>query len=198
MRLYYSPASPFARKCRIVIREKGLERKIEEVVADPYADDPALLAANPLAQVPALVTDDGVAMADSPVICGWLDAYTGRPRLLPEGDAFWKVRRMESLADGVLELAVKLVLEQRRPESERSPTWIARWRLGLVRSLDVAEQKAPAETEPLDLGLIALAITGPYLDFRLPDIEWRPGRPRLAALCDALASRPSFQATAPR
>ena len=97
MRLYYSPASPFARKCRIVIREKGLEGMVEEVAVDPYADDPRLLEANPLAQVPALVTDDGLTFVDSPLICGWLDAYSGRPRLLPEGDAYWRVRRRRKL-----------------------------------------------------------------------------------------------------
>ena len=102
MRLYYSPASPFARKCRIVVREKKLEGLVEEVLADPYADDPRLLEANPIAQVPALVTDDGLTLTNSPLICAWLDAYSGRPRLLPEGDAHWRVRRRETLADGTL------------------------------------------------------------------------------------------------
>ena len=196
MRLYYSPASPFARKCRIVIREKGLDGMVEEVVADPYADDPLLLEANPIAQVPALVTDDGLTLPDSPLICGWLDAYSGRPRLLPEGDAYWKVRRRETLADGVLELAVKIVLERRRPEGERSASWIERWTRGVHRGLDVAE-RGTLEPDPLDLGGIAMGVVGPYLSFRLPEIDWRADHPKLAALCEALAKRPSFQATAP-
>jgi glutathione S-transferase len=179
-----------------VIREKGLEGMVEEVIADPYADDPLLLEANPIAQVPALVTDDGLTLTDSPLICGWLDAYSGRPRLVPEGDAYWRVRRRETLADGVLELAVKIVLERRRPEAERSPSWIERWGRGLERALGILE-RGSLEADPLDLGLIAVGVVGPYLDFRHPDLEWRGAHPKLAAFSDALARRPSFQATEP-
>ena len=51
MRLYTSPASPFARKCRVVRLEKGLESRVEEVTATfPYKDD-AYLAVNPIGQV---------------------------------------------------------------------------------------------------------------------------------------------------
>jgi glutathione S-transferase len=201
MRLYTAPASPFVRKCRIVVREKGLTSSVEEVDVDVYAGSDDLLAANPIGQIPALVTDDGLAITNSPLICAWLDAYSGRPRLLPEGEGHWPVRRMETLADGILELAVKLVLEGRRPEGERSPTWIARWTAGIERALDVAEQKAPDPVDgggAVDLGMISLGIVGPYLDFRQPHIDWRSGRPRLVALTDSLAKRPSFAATAPR
>ena len=196
MRLYYTPASPFARKCRIVIREKKLEGMVEEVVADFTAEDPRLVETNPVAQVPALVTDDGVSLIDSPLICAWLDAYSGRPRLLPEGDAQWEVRRMEALADAALEMTVKMVLEGRRPESERSANWIARWRRGLDRALDAAERIVP-DAEPLNMGAIALGVVGPYIDLRFPDFEWSAGRPRLQELCRTLGRRPSFQATVP-
>jgi len=53
------------------------------------------------------------------------------------------------------------------------------------------------EAERLDMGAIAFGVAGPYLDFRLPQLAWRASRPRLAALCDALATRPSFAETAP-
>jgi glutathione S-transferase len=196
MRLFITPASPFARKCRIVVREKGLEGMVEDVVADPWNDDPRLLEVNPIAQVPALITDDGLTLTDSPLICAWLDAYSGRPRLVPEGDAYWRVRRAETLADGILEMTVKIVLERRRPEDERSAAWIDRWTRGIRRSLEIAERRE-LEPEPFDLGVISLGVVGPYLDFRLPDLAWRDEHPRLAAFCDTLAKRPSFQATVP-
>ena len=47
MKLYITAPSPFARKCRIVAHEKGLAGRIEEVVVDPYANAPELLASNP-------------------------------------------------------------------------------------------------------------------------------------------------------
>lgn len=48
MKLYITAPSPFARKCRIVAREKDLVDRIEEIVVDPYASDPALVAVNPI------------------------------------------------------------------------------------------------------------------------------------------------------
>ena len=144
MKLYISAASPFARKCRIVAREKGLADRVEEIIADPYASDPALVAANPLVQVPALVTDDGTMFTDSPLICEWLDAQGSGARLLPpEGEARWRVRRLETLAGGALEMGVKLVLEKRRPESERSPSWIERWTTNMGRALEALEVPCP-------------------------------------------------------
>ena len=71
MRLFITAPSPYVRKCRIVIREKGLTERVQEVVADPYANDPDLVAANPIAQAVLLMqrafwigtTDDPVVTA---------------------------------------------------------------------------------------------------------------------------------------
>lgn len=198
MRLFISAASPFARKCRIVVREKGLADRVEEVAADPYANDPALVAANPLVQVPALATDDGTVFTDSPLICAWLDAQGTGPRLLPaDGEAHWRVRRLETLASGALEMGVKWLLELRRPESERSPTWIARWRDNLGRALDALEAQAP-RAEPLDLGVITAGVAVTWIGFRHPDYDWKTGRPGLVALQAALEQRDSFRDTYPR
>ena len=163
MHLYYSPASPFARKCRIVIREKGLLDRVEEVRADPLNADAALLAANPTSQVPVLIDDDGTAWTDSPLICARLDALSGAPRLLPDGDARWSVLRREVIADGIMELGVKWRLESLRPEGERSASWIARWRAGVLRGLDAAEGQIGEL--PLDLAAIATACAVTWLDF---------------------------------
>jgi glutathione S-transferase len=202
MRLFYSDASPFARKCRIVVREKGLLPQVREVAADVMADEPELLAANPLGQIPALLLDDGRWLSDSPLICAFLDHLGGEPRLVPEPtgiepEGHWGVRWRETLADGALEMAVKLVVENRRPEAERSALWIARWTAGLHRSLDRIEAEAVLDSGTLDLGAIALGVLGPYLDFRHPALRWREAHPRLASLCDRLGKRPSFLETRP-
>lgn len=197
MKLYITAPSPFARKCRIVAREKDLAGRIEEIVTDPYASDPALVAANPLVQAPALVTDDGTVFTDSPVICEWLDAQGSGPRLLPpEGDARWRVKRLETLANGALEMGVKLVLEKRRPENERSPAWIERWTRNMGRALDALEAWAPA-ADPLDMGVITAGVAVTWIGFRHPDFDWAAGRPNLAALQAQLERRPSFAGTAP-
>jgi len=197
MRLFMTVPSPFVRKCRVVAREKGLADRIEEVVADPYANDPALVAANPIAQAPALVTEEGVAFTDSPLICAYLDAIGTGPKLIPtSGDDHWRVRRLEALADAALEMGVKMVLENRRPEHERSPSWLTRWRDGMGRALDTLEAWNPP-ADPLDLGVIATGCTVTWIGFRHPDFDWRAGRPNLSALSERLEQRESFRQTYP-
>lgn len=197
MRLYMTAPSPFARKCRVVVREKGLADRVKEIAADPYANDPALVAANPVAQAPALVTDDGTAFTNSPLICAYLDAIGSGSRLIPQGgEAHWRTRRLEVLADSALEMGVKMVLENRRPESERSPTWLARWRDGMTRALDALEAWNPP-ADPLDLGVISTGCAVTWIGFRHPDFDWRKGRPNLAALSDRLEKRSSFRETHP-
>ena len=197
MKLYITAPSPYARKCRIVAREKGLADRVREIAADPYADAPELLASNPLVQVPVLIAEDGLPLTDSPLICEYLDTLSAGPRLLPEtGPERLRVRRIETLASGALEAGVKLVLEKRRPENERSPSWMARWTAGIERSLDALEA-LPLESEPLHLGTITAAVAGTWLGFRHPDTDWLAGRPRLAALTAKLEEREGFRTTHP-
>ncbi len=196
MKLYISTPSPFARKCRIVALERGVA--VTEVVADPYADDPALLAANPIVQVPTLIAMDGLPISDSPVICEYLDGLKPGPRLLPaDGPDRLRVRRIETFGNALLDQGVKRVLELRRPESERSPSWIARWTAGMQRTLDVLEA-SNLQPDPLDMGVVTVGVALTWISFRHPDIDWKSGRPNLVALQSALEQRPSFVETAPR
>ena len=48
MRLYYSETSPYARKVRLVVREKHLGERVQELVSNPFEEAPDLTAANPL------------------------------------------------------------------------------------------------------------------------------------------------------
>lgn len=197
MKLYITAPSPYARKCRIVAREKGLAGRIEEIVADPYANAAELLASNPVVQVPVLIAEDGLPISDSPVICDYLDRLGDGPRLTPDdGPERWRVKRVETLAGGVLEMGVKRLLELRRPEHERSASWIARWTENLNRGLDALEA-ADLSADPLDMGAITAAVAATWIGFRHPDIGWAEGRPKLAALVAALEARPSFVETAP-
>ena len=201
MKLYITTPSPFARKVRIVAREKGLADRVEEIVVDPYADAPELLSTNPVVQVPTLIAADGLPLTDSPVIAEYLDALGSGPRLLPtEGAERLRVKRLETQANAALEMGVKLVLEKRRPEQERSPSWIARWTTNMGRALDALEAAAPqVETRagPLDMGAITAGVAATWIGFRHPDVDWRAGRPNLVALQAALEARDSFRQTRP-
>lgn len=197
MKLYITVPSPFARKCRIVAREKGLIGRIEEIAVDPYANAPELLASNPVVQVPTLIAEDGLPLNDSPVICDYLDGLGEGPRLLPvDGADRLRVRRLETLGNQVLEMGVKLVLEKRRPASEQSPTWITRWTENMARALDALEAARP-DPSRLDMGVITAGVAVTWIGFRHPGFDLVTGRPGLIALQAALEARPSFVETRP-
>ena len=147
--------------------------------------------------MPTLIADDGLPLNDSPVICEYLDTLGAGPRLLPEsGPERLRVRRLETLANGALEMGVKLVLEKRRPGHERSPSWIARWTTNMGRALDALEAAAP-DAARLDMGVITAGVAVTWIGFRHPDYDWKTGRPGLVALQAALEARSSFRETAP-
>ena len=197
MKLFMAVTSPYVRKVRMTAMEKGLSDRIEEVAADPYADPAGLQAANPLGKVPALLTDDGVALFDSRVICAYLDSLVEAPALLPSGSARWRAEAAMALTDGMLDAALGMVMETRRPEDERSSTWPGRWAAAILRGADVVEADMSPYDGPVSLPQIGLGAALGYLDFRLPDIGWRDGRPGIADWYAAFAERPAMVATAP-
>lgn len=201
MKLYWSPASPYARKVRVVAHERRLTSRIEEIIVDAFADPAVLLAANALGKVPTLVLDDGAALYDSPVICAFLDAHPdarGTELVPARGPNRWRVLRAEALADGAMDLGLGLTLERRKPEAERSPTTAARWRQQLTRAVNAIAEDVSSLPSGLSLGHIGFACALSYLDFRHPDFAWREGRSQLAKWYEAVAAQPSLAATAPK
>jgi glutathione S-transferase len=199
MKLYYSPTSPYVRKVSVIALETGLEANLEKVPTNVAAPDAALAAANPLAKVPALITDDGLILFDSPVICEYLDSLHGGRRLLPDQDPErWQTLRRQALADGLLDAAVLCRMETFRPEAKRWSDWTARQWGKVTRALDVLEaETAAAGEEPFTIGDIAVGCALGWLDFRALGEDWREGRPRLARWYEIVAARPSMQATVP-
>ncbi len=191
--LLYSPTSPYARKVRVLIRECGLTAQISEQTAMPLDDPEALLAANPLGKVPALLLDDGSVLYDSRVICAWVAAQGGASG--DAGDAaYWQTQRRAALAEGIIDASVALVMEGRRPAAQQSDYWIGRWRMAIARSLDVLEGEVDALASHIDA--IASAAALGHLDLRHADLDWRGGRPRLAAWYATFEQRPSMRDTA--
>ena len=103
MKLYARPASPFARKVRVVIIESRLTDQIEvEMLAN--IDDVQNMPPrrNPLGKIPALELDNGEALFDSPVICEFLDSVqNGEPLFPKNGWARWHALRLQSMGDGI-------------------------------------------------------------------------------------------------
>jgi len=198
MKLFFSPTSPYVRKVRVVAMEKGLGDRIELVPANPWPDPAAVAAANPLGKVPALLLDDGTPLYDSPVICEYLDSLVPASPLIPrEGPKRWLVLRRQALGDGILDAAVAIVLERRRPEAERSAELQRRSAEAIRRSIDaLAAELRPADA-PFDLAQISFAVALGYLEFRLPDLDLGTAQRPLREFWQAIRERPSLAATRP-
>lgn len=197
MKLFISPASPYARKVRVLIREKGASGLVTEVVASPLADPQELHAANPLGKVPALILRDGTALFDSPVICDYLNVTLEGPDLIPVAHhERWRATRLEAIGDGICDAAVSMVFERSRPEGEKSGMWMERWHRAITRALNLLETEEASLEAPLDIGGIAVTCALSYLDLRHAEMNWREGRPKLAARFAELIARPSFVETA--
>ncbi len=198
VKLLGSHASPYARKVRAFAVEKGVELPFE--VANPMADDSRVPAFNPLGKVPVLVLGDGRSLYDSRVIVDYLDGFGHGAPLIPAADRI-EVRRLEALADGVLDAGVLIRLESLRPGAERSAAWIERQsdkvRRGLAAlAADLGDREWYVAGR-LTLADIACGACLGWLSFRLPQFGWAAEHPVLARLMQQLAPRPSFATTEP-
>lgn len=196
MKLAYSPASPYVRKVVACAIARGLDGKIERWTVP--TTDPALLPVNPLSKVPALVTDDGMALYDSPVICEYLDNIGDAPRLFPEsGPARWTALRQQALGDGIMDASQPRRREVALPQDQGRQDYIALQQGKVARALDVLEAEAESFGQLTTIGEITIGCALGYLDFRFPHEPWRPGHPKLEAWYTRVVALPPLARTAP-
>jgi len=207
VKLFWTPASPFVRKVMVAAIELGLDRRIEihptywpHTWATHTVDfDPDFIAANPIGRIPALITDDGVALAESNWICSYLDSLLDAPRLFPfSGKAHWEMIRFLAIADGAIESMILRRAETLRHPPERSDDFIGKQRDRIARCLDAVERDVSALRDAaLDMRHIAVGVACGFMDFRYGQDEWRTSRPQLAQWYEDFSQRPSMQRTQP-
>lgn len=199
LKLYITQTSPYARIARTVVREKGLQDRVEEIVAVTRTPDSPYYAINPSGRVPCLVLPDGTAMEDSAVICDYLDDLDGAPAFArPTGPDRWPFAIAEAHARSLLDGLAVAVRERYRPLHEQSPGVIAHEvsRARRLFALWEEEAEAPLLTGPLNhvqmLLVCAAAAAG-----RIPELDLAALCPRLAERLAWIAARPSLAQTAP-
>ncbi len=201
MKLIGIPTSPYVRKTRIVLIEKKIE--YEFVVTDLNSPDNIATRYNPLGKVPCLVMDDGKVLYDSRVIVDYLDTTTPVGKLLPEGNrARTDVKCWEALADGIMDAAILVRLESKRPAAQQSREWV-RLQTGKIHSglKALSEQLGNrffCHENSFSLADIATGCALGWLDFRFPEIAWKKDYDNLARFFERLSERPSFRQTVPQ
>jgi glutathione S-transferase len=195
MKLYGTPISPFTRKAMVIAHELGLKL---EILPRPE-DAEAFRRINPLGKIPALVLDDGSAIFDSPVICEYLNQLGGG-KFFPGNSIWrsnsgkWKALTLQALGDGVADAAVARMVEGRQPSPNEA--LVTRYMTAVEAGLNALERVKFAD--PPTIGEIAVACALGYIDFRMPDLDWRASRPKLSAWCAKFGEYASMKATTPK
>ena len=195
MKLYGSLISPFTRKAMVIVHELDLK-----VSLLPRPEDAAeFRRINPLGKIPALVLDDGSVLIDSPVICEYLN-HVGGGKFFPgmslwkENNGRWKAAGLHALADGIADAAVARMVETRQPTPNQAH--IDRHMLAVDAGLNALERSKMAD--PPTIGEIAAGCALGYIDFRMPELDWRTSRPNLAAWYEKFSQFKSMLATQPK
>ena len=195
MKLYSNTASPFGRKAKVIAHELGLKL---EIIRTLPMQEPEFRRVNPLGKIPALVLDDGSVLFDSPVICEYLN-MKGGGKFFP-ADTIWKVATnrwkslgLQALGDGISDAAVAWMILGKDPTPPEA--YRQRQIAAVEAGLDAAERARLQD--PPTIGEISIACAIGYVEFRLPELDWKSSRPKLASWYAAFSQRPSMQATVP-
>ncbi|WP_288462212.1 glutathione S-transferase family protein [uncultured Pseudomonas sp.] len=189
MQLLLNQTSPYARAARVTALEAGLGARLTLVSSDPWNDDPTLLAANPGNKVPVLITDEGIALSETLLICVHLHQLNGGSPLAAER------LQLAGLGQGLIDAAFGTVIARKHGGAAQDDSVLGARRLAAIdRLLARLAETSTLEAQDLDFSHYLVAVGLDYLSFRLPEIDWSAHR-RLVAFHQRLTARPSFSAT---
>ncbi len=203
--VYGSTVSPFVRKVRVVLAEKGLEYKLDPV--NPFAPPPEFLAISPLKRIPAFRDTDLPEpnhLSDSSVICDYLEHKFPTPALYPS-DPYQRARALwyEEYADSILaqtvgpglffERVVKRIMKGQPDESVCEKTLTQK----LPPLFDYLEKEigdgqflAGGAFSIADIAVATMIVNFEHAGEAIDAARW----PKLAAYVRRMHERPSFKA----
>lgn len=200
LELISATPSPYARKVRIALAEKGIPFSLRTEV--PWDSTTATPRYNPLEKLPVLILEDGSSIYESRFILEYLEAkFPGTPMLPADIDGQLAARHVEVLADGICDACVLLFWERHRPVEQQSREWMARQQRkvdgGLAALARIAADRDYVIGDRFGLADIVTGTVLGYLSVRFAELPWRDRHPNLAALSERLERRPSFQQSVP-
>lgn len=201
--LHGAPASPFVRKARVALVEKGIPYELVPVVPFPPVNaTPEFRRISPLGKIPAL-TDGDFAISDSSVICAWLERTHPNPPLYPSDanqyaralwlEEFADSRLVEAIGPAFFQRFVRKLLFRQEPDEE-----IVRKALGesLPPALDYLEQQlegvewlAGGRFSIADIAVGSMLQQLRHAGESVDAARW----PRVAAFAERVLARPSFK-----
>lgn len=192
--------SPYARKVRIALLEKGIP--FELVTDVPWNDDTVVRDYNPLEKLPILITERDGMIFDSALIMDYIEWTWPQPPLLPRDPrGRLDAKLIEVLQNGICDATILTMFERQRGEGKVSAEWIARQRRkiegGVAELARLAGGKDFIVGDTFTLADIAAVTALGYLALRFPEFNWRGAHPDLARYFDAQSERDSFKATVP-
>jgi glutathione S-transferase len=199
MDFYFNLTSPYARIVRVALHEKGLIGQIDGHVVDPWANDPKLVAVNPISRVPTLVTDEGEVLTESLLIVLYLEQLRPEPALVP-GAQSASVLARAGTAIGALDACVHILIGRKVSGAafDDSPVGQRR-RKGIHDSFARLEDNPPGAVGTIaTLDAIAVATLIDYAYFRFPETAWLKDCPRLRDWREGVREHGSLMETMPQ
>lgn len=199
MQLFVTQFSPYARMTRILLREKQLQHRVDEVLAQTRTKNSPYYGVNPSGRVPYLIRSDGTGIEGSRLILEYLDQLDDKPILNLTGTAeYWEYARLEEVARSLMDGVSVWVRELRRPESHRSQVVIEHEKERAVRMLESWESDIERNIMqgPLNYPQLTLACALSMDEWNL-DFKWREKHPKLVRWLKPFSAMPSFAETVP-
>ena len=204
VRIIGSYISPYVRKVLVVLDMKGLSYEIDPII--PFMGDDRFSAVSPVRRIPVLI-DDRVTIADSSVICQYLEDRYPTPALLPADiGQRARARWLEEYADTRMgEVFIWRLFNQVtiNPFLWGEPTdqEILRRTLEeeIPQVLGYLEGELPAEGHlfgDVSIADVAIAVffrNAAFARFTIDRAHW----PKTAAFVDRVLALPSFQKLRP-
>jgi glutathione S-transferase len=201
LKLYGAGPSPFVRKARVVLAEKNIPYENDPII--PFNVSPEYKKISPLGKIPA-IDDGGKILADSSVICAYLERKHPNPRLYPEdpyeyGRALW----FEEYADtAVVEIIGPKIFFQRiiQPRFFNQPADEAMVKKALEEDLPIRLDYLESQLDGgegivggrftiADIALGSQFVNALHSDVKVDGKRW----PKVATYVERIHARPSFQ-----
>ena len=201
MKLYGATPSPFFRKARVVLEEKGLSYETEDLA--PFPKTPELMAMHPMGKIPIL-KDGDATIPDSSVICAYIERTHPTPALYPaDAVEFARALFLEEYADTRIAEVVGGIFFERfvKPNVFQQDTDEARVseiiENDLPPLLDWLEAQVPESGDSVlsHFSIADVALAAHMGGLRFANVPLDAERwPKLGRYCEAVWSRPSFKA----